>query len=98
MTDQTSAPAQLHEPPNPLRQAAIIRLRKKRDLQAHLMAYLTVNLFLTGIWLFTSPDGFYWPIFPLLGWGIGLALHLWDVYAPTPVTEEKIQREMDRLR
>jgi hypothetical protein len=80
-----------------LRSAAIKQLRKKRDLQAHLLAYVTVNMLLVGIWLFTSPGGFFWPIFPLLGWGIGLAFHVWDVYSPEMFSEEKIQAEMRRL-
>jgi hypothetical protein len=36
-----------------LREMAIKRLRNKRGLQAHLLAYATVNLFLVA--LFTSP-------------------------------------------
>lgn len=84
--------------PDDIRQAAIVRLRKKRDLQGHVLAYVIVNLFLTGIWLVTSPGGFFWPIFPILGWGIGLAFHVWDVYSPEKPSEEKIQREIDRLR
>lgn len=84
--------------PDELRQLAIQRLRKKRDLQGHVIAYLSVNLFLTGIWLVTSPDGFFWPIFPILGWGIGLAFHVWDVYSPESLTEERIQREIERMR
>jgi hypothetical protein len=72
------------------------QLRKKRGLQAHLLAYVTVNLLINVIWLLTTPGGFYWPMFPLLGWGIGLAFNVWDVYAPTP-TETQIQREMTRL-
>jgi hypothetical protein len=87
--------ASLWSPPD-LRDMAIKRLRKKHDLQAHLLAYVMVNLFLTGIWLLTTPDGFYWPVFPLLGWGIGLAFHVWDVYGPSP-TEAAIRREMRRL-
>jgi hypothetical protein len=79
-----------------LRDMAVVRLRKKRDLQAHLIAYVTVNLLFNVIWLLTMPGGFYWPAFPLLGWGIGVAFHVWDVYAPTP-TETAIQREMQRL-
>lgn len=80
-----------------LRQLAIQQLRKKRDLQAHLIAYVLVNLFLNGIWLLTSPGGFYWPMFPLLGWGIGLVFHIWDVYAPATPPEDRIRREMQRL-
>jgi hypothetical protein len=79
-----------------LRDAAIKQLRKKRGLQAHVLAYVMVNLLINGVWWLTTPGGFYWPIFPLLGWGIGLAFNVWDVYAPTP-TENQIRREMDRL-
>jgi len=79
-----------------LRQLAVSQLRKKRGLQAHILAYVAVNLFLNAIWLVTDPGGFYWPVFPLVGWGIGLAFNVWDVYSPAP-TEEKIEREMQRL-
>ncbi|HET6532336.1 MAG TPA: 2TM domain-containing protein [Actinoplanes sp.] len=79
-----------------LRQLAVTQLRKKRDLQAHVIAYVMVNLFLNGIWLLTGA-GFYWPMFPLFGWGIGVAFHIWDVYAPEKPTEEQVRREMDRL-
>ena len=80
-----------------LRQLAISQLRKKRGLQAHLLAYLTVNLFFNAIWCLTTPGGFYWPVFPLLGWGIGLAFNVWDVYRPDRPSEEDIEREMQRL-
>jgi len=80
-----------------LRQLAISQLRKKRGLQAHVLAYVMVNLFLNAIWLLVMPGGFYWPVFPLLGWGIGLAFHIWDVYGPTQPTQEQIEREMRRL-
>jgi hypothetical protein len=80
-----------------LRQAAIARLRKKRSLQAHTLAYVMVNLFLNMIWLAADAGSFYWPIFLLFGWGIGLAFHIWDVYAPAVPSEEKIEREARRL-
>jgi len=80
-----------------LRQAAITRLHKKRDLQAHVLAFVLVNLFLNAIWLLTMPGGFYWPMFPLLGWGIGLAFHVWDVYGGSTPSEEDIRTEMDRM-
>ena len=79
-----------------LRRVAVTRLRKKRDLQAHLLAYILVNLLINGIWMVTGA-GFYWPMFPLLGWGIGIAFHVWDVYAPETPSEDRIRREMQRL-
>ena len=36
-------------------------------------------------------------MFPLLGWGIGVAFHIWDIYQQ-PVSEEEIRREMTRMR
>jgi hypothetical protein len=41
---------------------------------AHLGAYLSVNLMLVVIWLLTGA-GYPWPIWPAMGWGIGLAAH-----------------------
>ena len=84
--------------PDNLREAAIRQLRKRRGLQAHVIAYVTVNLFLTALWWFTSPGAFFWPLFPIFGWGIGLAFNVWDVYSPEQWTEDRIQREMQRLR
>jgi hypothetical protein len=96
MTVQKNSPPVVRAPYD-LRQTAIDQLSKKRALQAHALAYVLVNLTLGGVWLLTSSGGFYWPLFPLLGWGIGLAFHIWDVYSPASFTEERIQREMNRL-
>jgi uncharacterized membrane protein len=79
-----------------LRAAAVKRLKDKRDFKAHLIAYVTVNLLLVAIWAATSA-GFFWPVFPLFGWGIGLVFHAWDVYS-RPATPEQVAAEMDRLR
>jgi hypothetical protein len=44
------------------------------------------------------PGGFYWPMIPMLGWGIGVAFNVWDVYSPELPSEERIQREMSSIR
>jgi len=79
-----------------LRDRALERLKKKHEFVAHLFAYLLVNGFLVAIWAVTDFGGFFWPIFPILGWGIGLFFHGWDVYSGPP-SEERIRHEMDRL-
>jgi hypothetical protein len=81
-----------------LRDLAIKRLRDKRGLQAHLLAYAMVNLFLVALWYFTTHGGFFWPMFPIFGWGIGVAFHAWDVYFPESFSQSQVQREMARLR
>jgi hypothetical protein len=80
-----------------LRKQAITRLKKKRDFKTHLFIFVAVNALLVVIWAVTNSDGFFWPIFPILGWGIGLAANAWDVYGRRPIGEDEIRREMDRL-
>ncbi len=89
--------ADIPTPGNDLRHVAITRLRKKRGLQAHALAYLMVNLFLNAVWMLTDFGGFYWPVIPMFGWGIGLAFHIWDVYSPDLPTEQQIDREIEHL-
>ena len=92
MTDQ-----QLPAGGQDLRERAIARLKQKRDFGAHLFVYLVVNGFLVGIWALTG-SGFFWPVFPMFLWGIGLVLNAWDVYGRKPVSEDRISREMERMR
>jgi hypothetical protein len=39
----------------------------------------------------------FWPIIPLVGWGVGLVMHGYVTYHGNAYTEEKIQREMTKL-
>lgn len=78
-----------------LREQAVKRLAKKRDFHIHLLIYVMVNTFLTIIWWMTGAN-FFWPIFPIAGWGIGVVANAWDAYGRTP-TESQIQHEMEKL-
>ena len=80
-----------------LREQAIERLKKKRDFRAHVFIYAAVNSALVVIWAVTG-SGFFWPIFPIIGWGVGVGANAWDVYGRKPLTEDEIRRETDRLR
>ncbi len=79
------------------RELALARLKKKRDFKAHLLMYVSVNALLIVIWAVSGTDTFFWPIFVLVGWGIGLVANAWDVYGRKPISEDEVQREMDRL-
>ena len=81
-----------------LRQAAISSIKRKREFTQHLVSYLCVNAILVGIWAI-SGAGYFWPVWVIGGWGIGLVLHGWDVYGRRRlVSEDDVSREMDRLR
>ena len=47
------------------------RPARRRGLRPEVVAYLAVNLMLIVIWAATGA-GYFWPIWPLLGWGVGL--------------------------
>jgi len=60
--------------------------------------YLAVNAILVVIWAFTQGFlWFFWPIFPIVGWGIGVVVNWYVVYHGSFFTEERIQREMKNL-
>ncbi|HJT38305.1 MAG TPA: 2TM domain-containing protein [Actinomycetota bacterium] len=77
------------------RAQALASLKKKVEFRSHLIAFVLINSVIVVIWAVTGAH-FFWPIFPILGWGVGLVLHGVDVYSRGP-TEAQIRREMDRL-
>lgn len=50
-----------------------------RGVAVHLFVYLAVNALLMFINLAKTPDNI-WAIWPILGWGLGLAAHGWLAY------------------
>lgn len=89
-------------PETPLRDQALEQLQKKRDFRTHVVAYALVNAFFWLIWavVLTTADGpsLPWPLFPMVGWGIGLAFHAWDTYGRRPFSDAEVERELARLR
>jgi 2TM domain len=67
---------------DPVRDRAIKQLKKRRDFATHLLVYVLVNSFIVVIWAITNSGGFFWPVFPIVGWGIGLVMNAWDVWHP----------------
>ena len=48
--------------------------RRNRALREHMRTYVLVNAMLIAIWALTGAE-YFWPIWPMLCWGFGLALH-----------------------
>src|SRR3954468_21699593 len=44
------------------------------SVRIHALVYASVNLFLVAIWA-VSGGGYFWPVWSILGWGIGLGCH-----------------------
>ncbi len=52
--------------------------RAREELGGHVRAYVGVMVLLVGIWLSVALTGggwYPWPVWPALGWGLGLASH-----------------------
>jgi len=79
---------------NGRRQAAIKRIRAKRAFGVHATIYVAVNLLLIAVWALGR--GYFWPIWPILGWGVGLGVHYWTVHFQRPISEDEIRREMEK--
>jgi hypothetical protein len=79
------------------RERAIRRIRAKRGFRVHFAVYLAVNALLVAIWAMTS-TAYFWPVWPMLGWGIGVVAHAVSVYVgPSEISEAQIDRELGRL-
>lgn len=91
-TDQTNDV----EPVRTEREEALLSLKKRRDFQGHLIAYVVVNAALWAVWAATGA-GYAWPAWITGGWAIGLILNVWDVFFRPPISEAEVQREISRL-
>lgn len=74
------------------------RVAVKVAFLIHLTAYVVVNLLLITINLMTSPQ-YYWFIWPLMGWGIGIVFHglATFIFGGGSFKEKMIQKEMARI-
>ena len=80
-----------------LRQRAIAVLKKRRDFRAHLLVFTLANAAFVAIWAMTDHDTFFWPIFPMVFWGIGVVMNGWDAYFADDFSDQDVERQMHRL-
>lgn len=73
--------------------------QRRASFRGHLAMYLIVILFLWLLWFFTGGktygQGLPWPVWPTLGWGIGLAFHYVSAFVSTSKT--MVEKEYDKL-
>jgi hypothetical protein len=82
-----------------LRQLAKRRVNQKMGFYVHLSVYLLVNLGLAAINLLGG--GQRWHLWPLAGWGLGLAIHGIVTFASLRgegVRERMLDNELERLK
>lgn len=75
--------------------------QKRVAFKNHLAVYLVVNLFFWVLWYATGArlhygEVFPWPIWPMMGWGIGLLFHFIGAYVNTGINA--LEKEYEKLK
>ncbi|MBL7089632.1 2TM domain-containing protein [Acidovorax sp.] len=90
----------MHMTPEDLDQLARRRAGAKLGWYTHALAYLVVNMVIFGMSRYGFGDR-PWSVYPLLGWGLGLALHGISVFVlgtGSGLRERLVQKERERLQ
>jgi hypothetical protein len=92
---------------DPVREQAILNLKRKRRFAQDVVAFATVNGVLWLIWALTdrTTDGSMpWPAWVTAVWGFFLLMDAWKAYGSwprglhEPISEADIEREQKRIR
>lgn len=86
-----------------IKEPGLWKIAKKRaSFKKHFATYLIINGFFWLLWFFQGNphnyNGVPWPVWPMLGWGIGLAFNYFHAYhgdsnALAEKEYEKLKRE-----
>jgi hypothetical protein len=71
--------------------------KKRAAFKWSLVSYLVINAFFVALWYFTSgPYSYFWPIWPMLGWGLGIAFQYFGAYHCDKVFT--VEEEYEKLK
>jgi hypothetical protein len=80
---------------NDIRRKARTRVWVKLAFMWHLVVFVMANAAMLAINLTYSPQTL-WFVWPLVGWGSGLALHGLATFTGTKLTEDMVETEVER--
>ena len=84
----------------------LLKLAKRRVLlrktvRWHAAIYLVINALLCAIFYLTTPGGYFWPIWSMLGWGVGLIIHfavVGSMLSSAKAKQDEIEKEYQMLK
>jgi len=80
---------------NDARHAAVQRLQHRRGLINYVVGGIVVSLLMVVIWFLTG-RGYFWPMWVMAGFVVGLIFMAVGSFTNKPITEDEIQREMQK--
>ena len=73
--------------------------QRRASFKGHFATYLIMSVFFWALWYFTGGrtynSGVPWPVWPMLGWGIGVAFHYIGAYVNT--RSNSVEKEYEKL-
>jgi len=84
-----------------LKKFATKKLKAKQDFRNLVAVWVFVFILTTAIWFFTTPSGYFWPVWPAFGIGVAILFAGYEAYGKgfdRPITEEDIDAEVQRLK
>ena len=71
--------------------------KRRAGFKISAFTYVAVNCMLIGIWYFTTgPGSYFWPIWSMLGWGIGVISQYFHAYHGNDIFS--VQKEYEKLK
>lgn len=75
--------------------------QRRAEFKKSVFSYIIVNTFLWGVWWFTTGsqqgfNGYPWPIWVMLGWGLGLGMQYFKAYNGDK--DSLIEQEYEKLK
>ena len=72
--------------------------KERVGFKMSVLSYVFVNLFLIGVWYFGSKENldYFWPIWPILGWGLGLVFQYLKAYQGNRIND--VENEYQKLK
>ena len=93
---ETALPTTRDPRPPPAREVTPVGRGLRASFHIHLVVYLVVNLALIGIWV-AAGGGYFWPIWPIIGWGIGVGAHYAPIAADVGTRRRRLSSAGPRL-
>jgi 2TM domain len=83
--------------PQPNYMQAALQIQRWRDFGSQVFAYVIGSVVFIVIWA-AQGRGFFWPMYPLLVWGLCLSAQHFSVVIRGQITDEDVQRSLNKNR